>query len=349
MTERDRKFFQQGINMYVKAMQWATDVQGDEPTEFQLGSPAASSATAIQTAIAANSAANTDATPAAVYVADAAYGRTLIYTPSGDPGNSNAVVVYGQDYLGQPMLETFTGASGSTAVQYGKKAFYRVLKSRVITPSTNAVTYSIGTGTKLGLPYKGDVAFSLENNVLVPLYKRDFMMPINFSVTDAVSGASQPLVSPCPGFVKNVFGAGTTTGSTNPSALTVTLGGVAITGLTASVAQNANTFVSGVPTTAGYSANNRLLTNTGIVVVAASAAAAKGFVGGVTITPTQFTLPDLTDPATITTADPRGLYEPLTPPNGNPIVVAMVGDNSVNANNNGGLLGIQHYYSAAGT
>lgn len=348
MVERDRKFFQQGINMYVKAMQMSFDVQGDEPTEFQLGSPIASSATAVQTGVAANSAANTDSA-ATTYVSDANYGRTLIYTPSGDPGNSNAVAVYGQDYLGQPMVEQFVGASGSTAVVYGKKAFFRVLKSRNITPSSNGITYSIGTGTKLGIPYKGDLAYALENAIMVPIYKRDFQLPVNFAVADAVSGASQPVVSPCPGFVKNVFGAGTTTGSTNPSVLTVTLGGTAITGLTASIVQNANTFASGNPTTPGYNANNRLLTNSGIVILTAAAASAKGFVGGVTITPTQWTFPDLTDPGTVATGDPRGLYEPITAPAGNPIIVAMVGENSVNAAGNGGLMGLQHYFSAAGT
>lgn len=51
----------------------------------------------------------------------------------------------------------------------------------------------------------------------------------------------------------------------------------------------------------------------------------------------------LTDPATGTTGDPRGLYTPTTAPNGTNIYeLSMVGDNSVNTAGNGGLVGIRH-------
>lgn len=350
MTERDRSFFQQGINMYVKACQYITGLQIGEPQTYSLGSPAASNATLIQTTIAANSVANTDATPASVYVADAPYGRTLIYTPSGNPGNSNTVVVYGQDYLGQPMLELFTGASGSTAVLYGKKAFFRVLKSRVLTPASNAVTYSIGTGTQLGLPYKGRVMGAHENGVWVPVYNQDFQLYTTFSVADAVAGGSLPVVSPCPGYVKNLFGAGTTTGTAGNDVMTASIGGTAITGLTINIANNTATYVTGNPTTAGYNANNRLVTNGPVILIAAALASAKGFYTGVTITPTQNVLPDQTDPATTITGDPRGTYDPLTAPSGVPITVELIGDPSVSATTgNGGYHGIQQYFSAAGT
>ena len=141
MTAQDRKFFQQGINTYVKAMQFASDLLGIAPTVYNLGTPAVSSASKYQSAIAANSVANTIAALSPIAIADSTYGRNVIYTPSGDPGNSNVVQVIGQDYLGQPMVENFTGASGSTAVVYGKKAFFRILSSKVITPSTNAVSW----------------------------------------------------------------------------------------------------------------------------------------------------------------------------------------------------------------
>jgi hypothetical protein len=52
--------------------------------------------------------------------------------------------------------------------------------------------------------------------------------------------------------------------------------------------------------------------------------------------------PVLTDPQTAVTGDPRGLYTPVTPPNGVlAYEVAMIGDTSVNAAGNGGLLGIR--------
>ena len=53
--------------------------------------------------------------------------------------------------------------------------------------------------------------------------------------------------------------------------------------------------------------------------------------------------PVLTDPATGTTGDPRGLYTPTTAPNGAlAFEISIVGDAAVNASNNGGLLGIRH-------
>ena len=54
----------------------------------------------------------------------------------------------------------------------------------------------------------------------------------------------------------------------------------------------------------------------------------------------------VTDPATATTGDPRGTYNPTTALNGaKEIWVGLIGDNWVNASGNGGLHGIQHYYA----
>lgn len=230
MAQRDRKFYQNGVNMYVKAAQFMADVIDLEPATFDLGSPATASNTVYQTAVPANAAANTDVAPASPIIMDSTYGRTITVTPSADPGNANVVDVYGTDYLGQPMIERFTGTSGVTTPIVGKKAFYRILKSRVITPSTNAITYSVGSGLKLGLPYKGNLFSSSESGVIV-------------SITSA------------------------------------------------------------------------------------------------------FTLPDLTDPATRTTGDPRGTFTPVVAPSGRQISVDLMGDNYVNPAGNGGLHGIQQFYA----
>lgn len=231
MTQRDRKFFQNGVNMYVKAAQYACDVIDMEPASYDLGSPATSNPTAYLSAIAANSAANTDTSFGTIpIVVDSTYGRTITVTPSADPGNAFVIDVYGTDYLGQPMIERFTGASGVTTAAVGKKAFYRLLKARVITPSTNAITFSVGSGLKLGLPYKGNLFASSESGVIV-------------SITSA------------------------------------------------------------------------------------------------------FTLPDLTDPATRTTGDPRGTFTPVTAPSGRQISVDLMGDNWVNPAGNGGFYGIQQFYA----
>ena len=54
--------------------------------------------------------------------------------------------------------------------------------------------------------------------------------------------------------------------------------------------------------------------------------------------------PDFTDPATLTTGDPRGTYTPTTTPNGTKVIeVQCELSNFVNAANNGGLHGIKHF------
>jgi hypothetical protein len=236
MSARDRKFFQQGINMYVKAMQYSADMVGLEPQAFTLGTPALASPTKYAAALALNGLAASIVALPTVGIADSPYGRTITYTPSAVPGNNNVVEILGQDYLGQPMLERITGAAAASALIAGKKAFYRVISMRIVTPSTNAVTASIGAGAGLGLPYKGLIAFAHEAGALVL-----------------------------------------------PAAI---------------------------------------------------------------VSPSVFTQPDLTDPATFGTGDPRGTYQSIMAMDGvSRIDVEMFGDSAVNAAGNGGFHGIQHFYS----
>lgn len=55
--------------------------------------------------------------------------------------------------------------------------------------------------------------------------------------------------------------------------------------------------------------------------------------------------PDVTDPATATTGDPRGTYTPNTTPNGTKVItITLLSSSRANASNNGGLMGIKHYY-----
>ncbi len=337
-----------GINMYVPGMQYAGALIHGQPTEFSLGSPAAADADLFVNDGAANAVATTEiAVDSAVQLVDSRYGRNLRLTISADPGNAHAIDVHGFDYLGQPMVERFTGASGVTSILYGKKAFYRVTKTKIVTAATNAVTFDLGTGTKLGLPFKGDVVAAKEAGVQVPLFNRDFTLQAQRDAAAAIAGGSIFLRSPCPGFIKNVFGIPNGGGSTNDPVVTVELGGTAVTGLTVTIdtSNAAGLMVTDTPTTAGYSANNRLVTDSMIELVAASAASAGTDSMGVTITPTQFTLPDLTDPATATTGDPRGTYEALRTLDGSEIIVSLLGNPSVNTSDNGGLMGIRHYYA----
>jgi len=328
-------------------MQYASAVVLNEPEEFSLGTPAAASGTVYQTGIAANSAANTLAALAAVGIADSRYGRSLTLTPSGNPGNSFAVDVIGTDYLGQPMIERFTGASGSTAILYGQKCFYRIISSKVITPASNAVTYSVGSGTRLGLPFKGDLDYAKEAGSLILLTKRDTVLGSDRPAALAVAGGSVFVRAPCAGYVKSVRGYTYGAGSTNDPVITVKLATVAIIGLTVTLDANVSTtaaVVSGNPTTPGYNANNRCIAGDVIEIAGTAAASAAGDHVEVLFSPTQFSLPDQTDPATRTTGDTRGSYEAVLTYDGvSEIRVGLVGDNAVNAAGNGGLHGIRQF------
>lgn len=345
MVARERGAFSSlvGINNYVPAMAYAAHMVLGEPNPFSLGTPAAVSASAVASATAANAVAGTKVTYS--YTTDSRYGRTLRLTPSGDPGNSASIDIFGRDYLGQPMVERFTGASGATAILYGQKAFYTVEYSKTVVAASNAVTWGIGTGWRLGLPYKGDIAWVKENNVLVPLQTRDKWFFFDRAAAQAIAGGSKWLRTEFPGYVNTLSGTPDGAGSTNDPVITVKLSTVAIIGLTVTIDTSDTTglSVTDTPTTIGYNANNRFRPNDRIELVGAAAASATGDRLGLLLTPTQFTLPDLTDPQTVTTADPRGTYEPIITPDGvKEIIVGLVGDPYVNAAGNGGLLGIKH-------
>jgi hypothetical protein len=344
---RDRNpssVYLQGINLYVPGMQYASELVHGQPTDFSLGSPAAQSATAFLSAANAQTLGDV-AVASASQLVDSRYGRNVRLSISGDPGNAHVIDVYGFDYLGQPMVERFTGASGVTSILYGKKAFYRVTKAKVVTASSNAVTFNLGTGSRLGLPFKGDIIAVKEAGVQVQLFNRDFEIWADRAAAKAVAGGSEFLRAPCPGYVKTLLGTPNGGGSTTDPVITVELGGVAITGLTVTIdtSNAAGLTVSDAPTTIGYNANNRFVTNDMIELVGAAAASAGSDRVGIVVTPTQFVMPDLTDPATATTGDPRGTYEALRTLDGSEIIVSMIGNNAVNADNNGGLHGLKHF------
>jgi len=165
---QDRNFFQQGVNNYVPAMGYAAAPIHAAPARFTLGSPAAALATFVGTLI-AGATANGAVINTIIYLTtpkllDSRYGRTVTVTPSGDPGATTLVVeVVGYDYIGQPMVERITLPNGASALVAGLKAFYLVLGTRVITLATNSVTFSVGSGLRLGLPYKGRITSAREN------------------------------------------------------------------------------------------------------------------------------------------------------------------------------------------
>lgn len=150
-------YYPQGVNMYVPNMQYAADVDinGHIPVDLSpLVAMLAASATGILSAQSIATAVDTTTFVTAFAnnqnISEAymgRFGRNITVVASG-AATSN-VTVYGTDYLGQPMAESFT-LNGTTPV-VGVKAFKRV--TRVTAGVTAATTINVGYGNVLGLPY----------------------------------------------------------------------------------------------------------------------------------------------------------------------------------------------------
>jgi hypothetical protein len=150
--------FPRRINNYVKAMAYSSDVNYNGATRVNFGAPAAASATAIANAVSIAAGASADLSGVAA-VADP-FGRNVTLVASG--AYASPVVLFGWDYLGQPIAELFT-MNGTTPV-VGNKCFKSF---NYFTYTAGAVTISIGTGAKLGLPYKTvRVGYEIANGVV---------------------------------------------------------------------------------------------------------------------------------------------------------------------------------------
>jgi hypothetical protein len=133
--------------MYVPAMAYSADVNFNGETRVNFGAPAAANATYIVSgqSIAAN---NTNFDVSSVVAVPDLYGRNVQVVASG--AATSTVTINGWDYLGQPISETLT-LNGATPV-LGNKAFkYFNFLAWTLTAGT---TINVGTGAKLGLPYK---------------------------------------------------------------------------------------------------------------------------------------------------------------------------------------------------
>jgi hypothetical protein len=170
MAYHDRSFFPQGVNMYVPGMTGSADLQLNTPQVFDLGKPALGLAGNVMAAASINlqAVALTEVAQTLNWVSDAPYGRQIGVTPSGVPGGAGTVVrLLGWDYLGQPVAEDITIGAAVATIQYSDKAYYRLRGTRIITAATNAVTAQVGTGPKLGLPYKCILEWIKEDGVLI--------------------------------------------------------------------------------------------------------------------------------------------------------------------------------------
>jgi hypothetical protein len=158
---RDRQGFMQGVNTYVPGMQFSTALNVAEGSVFSLGRPlAAGTPTTIN--IPANASGYLSAP---LELTDTPYGRNLVLAVTTALTGSTSVRIFGEDYLGQPMVEDIVVAGGAM-----KKAFYRILGARGMPGHTTAVAaVTVQRGANLGLPYKGSIEWAKEANVFIDL------------------------------------------------------------------------------------------------------------------------------------------------------------------------------------
>jgi hypothetical protein len=141
--------FPRRINMYVPAMQYASDVNMYSKTRISFGAPSAAvsnnilNAQSVATAVTVDLSANVNAQN--IFEP---FGRTIQLVAGA--ANATVATVRGADYLGQPITCNVT-LNGATAVET-KKAFKYV--DSVTLPLVAGGVVSVGWGTALGLPYK---------------------------------------------------------------------------------------------------------------------------------------------------------------------------------------------------
>jgi hypothetical protein len=242
-------------------------------------------------------------------VLDARYGRNVVAAWTG----TAVLTIVGLDYLDQPMTEV--SASGTSHT--GTKAFKKILS---ITSSASITAATVGTGQVLGLPAKlpssAFVAQEFRNNV--PRPRKPGYMRVPFAILEAeLDAATTAYVFP--GVAGTIVDAGGALGDsvTTGGAITFTVSGTAVNGLTLTLANSdaAGTVYSDTPTL--DHASTAVLATDYISVVPDSAINASGrFVGWVGVQPSNLLagtfvagLADDTK-STGTTADVRGTYDP---------------------------------------
>lgn len=144
--QRTASFRNRRYNNFVPSCGYAADVIHGAAYQVDFLTPIAAAAAGILNAT--SIAAAVDTTVFVSDTADAPFGRNVTVVASG-AATSN-VTVYGKDYLGQGMSESFT-LNGAVAV-VGKKAFKWI--DRITAGITAATTINVGFGGILGLPYR---------------------------------------------------------------------------------------------------------------------------------------------------------------------------------------------------
>lgn len=156
------KGFMQGINTYVPGMQWSASLSMNDANTFSLGKPIAAAANTVANALVTNTTVGAMTWLPAPYVCtDAPYGKLLVVTPSASA--TTTIDIWGEDYLGQPMVERAAFSASAAALNL-KKAWYRILGTKLVVAG-GAITLNIGfQDKKLGLPFKGSIEWAKEGS-----------------------------------------------------------------------------------------------------------------------------------------------------------------------------------------
>ena len=172
------EYYPYGINLFVPNCALAADVElGQSLYVANFGAPLALSASGlINSVVMVNGSAVTVTafTAGAGSATEIGYNGMVPYTSTtkrdgwgrnitavASSTNTRVMTVTGYDYMGQPMQETITLTSGSTA--QGNKAFAWVT-SISFASAADTTTVNVGWGNKLGLPFAGNAMVSESKN-----------------------------------------------------------------------------------------------------------------------------------------------------------------------------------------
>lgn len=242
-------------------------------------------------------------------VLDARYGRNVVAAWTG----TAVLTIVGEDYLGQPMTET--SASGTSHT--GTKAFKKITS---ITSSAAITSATVGTGQVLGLPVKlpSSAFVAQEFRANVPRPRKPGYLRVNFEILEAEADANTTAYI-FPGVAGTIVDAGLVVGDTitTGGAITFTVSGTAVNGLTLTIADGATAGVNYTDTPTLDHASTAVLATDYVSIVGDAAINASGrLIGWVGIQPTNllagtFVAGLASDTAsTGTTADVRGTYDP---------------------------------------
>jgi hypothetical protein len=112
------------------------------------------------------------------------WGRNITAVASST--NTRVMTVAGYDYIGQPMQETITLTSGSTA--QGNKAFAWVT-SISFASAADTTTVNVGWGNKFGLPYAGTAMVNESKNGAVAANAGTFTAALADGTAATISNA----------------------------------------------------------------------------------------------------------------------------------------------------------------